>query len=106
MPTYLLQVSYSPEGAKGVLKEGGTSRRELVRNLVEAGGGKLIAFYYAFGEADAYVIAEMPSNSAVTALSLNVSAAGAASLRTTVLISPEEVDEARNIQVNYRPPGG
>ena len=106
MPKYLLQVRYTTQGAQGLLKEGGSSRRDLVKNLTEAAGGKLEAFYYAFGEDDVIVIAEFPDNTTAMAVSLNVSASGGASIRTTQLLEPEEIDAATKISVAYRPPGG
>ena len=106
MPKYLLQVRYTTQGAQGLLKEGGSSRRDLVKNLTEAAGGKLEAFYFAFGEDDVIVIAEFPDNTTATAVSLNVSASGGASIRTTQLLEPEEIDAATKISVAYRAPGG
>jgi uncharacterized protein with GYD domain len=106
MPKYLWQASYAAEGAKGLLREGGSKRRAEVQQAVERAGGHLEAFYYAFGDADAYVIADLPDAATAAAVSLAVNAAGAVNLRTTVLLSPEEMDEAARKQVGYRPPGG
>jgi uncharacterized protein with GYD domain len=105
MPKYLFQANYVGEGIKGLLKEGGTSRRAAVEKAVKSLGGALEAFYYAFGETDAYVIAELPDNATTAALSLTVSASGAAVVKTTVLMTPEEVDEAAKKTPSYRPPG-
>ena len=104
MPKYLYQVSYTQEGLKGLLKEGGSQRREAVENMVTALGGSLEVFYYAFGDADLYFIVDMPDDTSVTAASLTVGASGAASIKTTVLIPPETVDDATGKAVNYRPP--
>ena len=104
MPKYLYQVSYTQEGLKGLLNEGGSQRREAVENMVTAMGGSLEVFYYAFGDADLYFIVDMPDDASVTAASLTVGASGAASIRTTVLIPPETVDDATGKAVNYRPP--
>lgn len=107
MPKYLSIASFSQEGLKGTLKEGGTKRRDAVGRAIESLGGKLEAFYYAFGEDDAYVIAEMPDNVAAAATSVTVAASGATSkIRTVVLITPEEMDEVSKRQIAYRPPGG
>jgi len=105
MSKYLWHVSYTPEGMKGVLKEGGTSRREMVEKLAANMGGTIESFHFAFGESDAYIIGDFPSNVDVAALAMNVAAAGAVSLKTTVLLTPEEVDEATKKTVDYRPPG-
>ncbi len=105
MPKYLWQVSYTIEGAKGLLKEGGTSRRETVSHLVEHLGGTIEAFYYQFGTDDVLVIADMPNEATAAAVSLNVGASGAAHINTTVLLAPEVIDEAAHTSVGYRPPG-
>ena len=105
MPKYLLQASYTKEGLEGLIKEGGSNRREAVSQAVEGLGGTLEAFYYAFGETDAFAIADLPDNVSGAAVSLVVSVAGTAKLKMTVLITPEEVDEATKRTVNYRPPG-
>ena len=105
MPKYLFQASYTEAGLKGLLKEGGSSRREAVKQTVEALGGTLEAFYYAFGDADVLGIADLPDNVSSSAFSLTASAAGTATIKTTVLMTPEEVDEATKKSVAYRPPG-
>lgn len=105
MAKYLWQVSYTTQGVQGILKEGGTSRRDLVKNITEAAGGKLEAFYYTFGEDDVIVIAELPDNATAAAVSLNVGASGAAEIRTTTLLEPEDIDAATKISVAYRAPG-
>ncbi len=105
MAKYLLKASYSPEGAKGILKEGGTARASFVESLVESVGGKLEGFYFAFGDTDAYVIADLPDASTAAALSLSVSGSGAVSTTTVVLLTPEELDQAASKTVDYRPPG-
>ena len=46
MPKYLVSVSYSAEGAKGVRQDGGTKRREVAGHAVESVGGKIEAFYF------------------------------------------------------------
>ena len=105
MARYLWQVSYTADGVKGVLSEGGTSRRSMVQQLVEGLGGRVDTFDFAFGADDVYVIAELPDNVTAAAIGLTVAAAGAASIKTVVLISPEEVDEATKKSVGYRAPG-
>ena len=105
MPTYLWQASYSVDGTKGLLKDGGSKRRAAVQQMIEKAGGKLQAFYFAFGEADVYGIAEFPDQATAAAVSLAVNATGAVHLRTTALITPEELDTAAQKSVTYRPPG-
>lgn len=105
MPKYLAQCNYVGEGLKGLLKEGGSNRRAVVEKLIESAGGTVDAFYYAFGETDLFVIADLPDNVSMTAVALVVEAAGAITIKTTVLITPEEVDEAVKKNPNYKPPG-
>ena len=105
MPKYLVEVSYSTDGVRGLMKEGGSSRVEMVDKMMANLGGRLESMHFAFGSGDAYVIAELPENSDMAALAMTVGATGAASLKTTVLMSPEEVDAASQKSVDYRAPG-
>ena len=105
MAKYLFEVSYPPEGVKGILKEGGSKRRHVVEEAIKANGGKLEAFYFAFGKYDAYLIIDVPDNVSVAATTMVVNASGGASVRTTVLLTPEEIDQAAKKTVNYTPPG-
>jgi uncharacterized protein with GYD domain len=105
MPRYLFQGSYSREGAQGLLREGGTRRRAAVEALMQSLGGRLEAFYYAFGETDLFMIVELPDHSAAASASLTVAAAGAGQWRTTVLLTAEEMDSAATSGGSYRAPG-
>lgn len=105
MSKYLYQASYTLDGVRGLLKEGGSSRRTTIEQAVKGMGGTLEAFYFAFGDDDVYVIADLPDEATATALSLTISATGAVNLKTTVLIAPETVDQAAKKTVGYRPPG-
>ena len=105
MPHYLITASYSPDGIKGVLKNGGTARADAVKKAMEALGGSMHSFHFAFGGDDAYVLVEAPDNIAIAALSLAVSATGLAATKTITLLTPAEIDEAARRQVSYTPPG-
>jgi uncharacterized protein with GYD domain len=105
MPKYLFEAFYTQEGVKGVQAAGGTSRREAIAAAVESLGGSLESFYFAFGPADVYTVVELPGNEAATAVALAVNSTGAVSVRTVVLVTPEEVDAAAKQSVAYRPPG-
>jgi uncharacterized protein with GYD domain len=105
MPKYLVQASYTTEGVKGILKSGGSARRSAVKEMLERLDGRLEAFYYAFGEDDAFVIFDAPDNASVAAVTMAVGASGAARTKTTVLLTPEEIDQAARKNVGYRPPG-
>ncbi len=105
MAKYLIEANYVGDGVKGLLKEGGTSRRTAVEEAAKTVGGSVDAFYYAFGETDAYVIIDVPDNVTAAGLALTVAASGTVTLRTTVLIAPEDVDRAVKASPSYRPPG-
>jgi uncharacterized protein with GYD domain len=106
MPKFLITANYSPEGVEGVKSKGGSSRRDAVAATVEGLGGKLESFYFGFGEYDAYVTVDLPDNEAAAAVALTVNSAGGATAKTTVLLTPEEVDAAAERSVAYTPPGG
>jgi uncharacterized protein with GYD domain len=105
MAKYLAHATYTIEGLKGLLKDGGSKRREAVEQLAKSLGGKLESFYYAFGETDLFVIFDLPDNVSATAGSMIVNASGSAKAKMTVLLTPEEVDQATKKSVNYLPPG-
>jgi uncharacterized protein with GYD domain len=105
MAKYLFQASYTATGAKGLAKEGGSSRRDRVERMLESMGGRLESFYYAFGDTDVYGIGELPGNVAAAAVSLAINSSGAVSNRLVVLLSAEEMDEAAKKSVTYQPPG-
>lgn len=105
MARYLIAASYTAEGIQGVIKTGGSARRDAVAKTVADLGGRLESFDFAFGETDAYVIVELPDNVSAAAVGLAVSSTGLASTRTIVLLTPEEIDRAAATQVSYRPPG-
>jgi uncharacterized protein with GYD domain len=105
MPKYLLQVNYTSEGAKGLLKEGGSERRAAAQRAAESLGGRIESMHFAFGKTDAYVVCEMPDNASIAAITLALAASGAATARTTVLLTAEEMDQAARKSPAYRPPG-
>ena len=105
MTHYLFRANYTQTGIQGVLKEGAASRLKAVGDLVASVGGRVETAYWAFGDDDFIMIAEMPSNAAAAAVATRVSATGTSAVSTTVLLSAAEVDEARGLQVSYRPPG-
>jgi uncharacterized protein with GYD domain len=105
MPKYLLEARYTIDGAKGLMRDGGTKRRAAAEAALKSVGAKVEAFYFAFGDNDAVVIADAPDNVSMTAASLAINASGAVTLKTTVLQTPEEVDQAVKKPVSYTPPG-
>jgi uncharacterized protein with GYD domain len=105
MAKFLFLTNYTPEGAKGLVKEGAASRRQVLDAMAKGLGGRIESFYFALGDIDAIVIADLPDMAAATAIAVAVNQSGAARVRTTVLLSAEEMDQAAKRPVNYRPPG-
>ena len=104
MPRCHFVGNYSPLGSKGVLAAGGTARRTAIETMVSDLGGRVETFDFAFGSDDVYTIVELPDARTATAIALTVNGSGAISLRTVVLMTPEEVDAAGQVQPNYQPP--
>ena len=105
MAKYLVKASYSAEGAKGVQSGGGSTRRDAVARMAEGLGGTLESFYFAFGDTDAYVVLDLPDNQSAAAASMAVTATGGVTSEIVVLLSPEDIDAAARLSVDYRPPG-
>ena len=105
MPKYLLRASYTVEGIKGLTKDGGTKRHAAARRLIESLGGTLEAFYFAFGETDIIGIADLPDNASAAATSLTIGGSGAVAGSLTVLLTPEDIDQAVMKAGSYTPPG-
>lgn len=105
MPKYLLQVSYTAEGSKGLLKEGGSKRRQAADQAVKSAGGTIESFYFAFGDTDALVIADAPDHASMAAAALAINSSGLVRTKTTILLTPEDLDQAAKKSVSYRGPG-
>ena len=105
MAKYMIQASYTTEGARGLLKDGGAKRQAAIQKLLESLGGKLEALYFSFGEQDAIVIADLPDNQAAAASSMVVAASGGARTKTTALLTVSDIDQAVHRSTNYTPPG-
>jgi uncharacterized protein with GYD domain len=105
MPKYLLEVDYTAAGNAGLVKDGGTARQKAVDSMVKSLGGKVESFYFTFGIRDAIVIVELPDNATAAAISIAVSSTGSASYKTTLLLTPAELDAASEKTVIYTPPG-
>jgi uncharacterized protein with GYD domain len=105
MPKYLIQSSYTSEGINGLVGDSASGRRADVQAAVKAVGGKVEAFYYAFGADDTIVILDLPDNVTAAALALTTSATGTVRVRTTPLLTVEDVDKALEIKMRYRAPG-
>lgn len=106
MAKYLVQAKYQESGLKGLLKEGGSARKAVVEKLLDSMGGTIEAYYYAFGDTDLFIIVDVPDNATAAAISMLVSATGAATNKVTVLLTPQEIDAASKKTGTYTPPGG
>jgi uncharacterized protein with GYD domain len=105
MPKYLLEVNYTLDGVRGVVAKGGSARKAAAQAAAKSVGGKLDVFFFAFGGTDVFTIADLPDNGAAAALALAVTAGGGATVRTVVLLTPDEIDSATQKAVKYSPPG-
>ena len=105
MPKYLITANYTAEGMAGVRAAGAKSRVDAVSTMLEAMGGKLESFYFAFGDTDVFAIAEAPDDEAVAAVAIAINASGMVSISTTKLLSVDQIDEALRRTVDYQPPG-
>jgi uncharacterized protein with GYD domain len=105
MPKFLIEATYNVEGARGLMKDGGSKRREAAKEAIKSVGGKMESFYFAFGGTDAFVIFDAPDNVSAAAASAAINASGSVQSRTVVLLTPEEMDEAVKKNVKYRAPG-
>jgi len=105
MPRYLIEGSYTTDGTKGLLQEGGSRRRDTVTKLIEGMGGSVEAFYYTFGDRDVIVIYSVPDETTALALSMAVNQSGKVRLTTHPLLTAEDVDRAAKQTVGYRAPG-
>ena len=105
MTKFLIRASYTADGVKGLLKDGGTERKKAVEKMINGLGGKLEAFYYGFGCYDVYAIGELPDEVSVAAFSFVINATGLVNLSTVILLDPAEIDKAVKKSVNYRSPG-
>jgi uncharacterized protein with GYD domain len=105
MPRYMYIANYAPEGAKAVLSGGGSARVTAIEKMLSDVGGRLESLHFAFGGDDVYAIGELPDNKTAAAVALTINSSGLTNVRTVVLMTPEEVDAAGKVQVNYRAPG-
>lgn len=105
MKKYLIKGSYNSDGLKGLMEEGGSGRRSAIEKMLGQVGGKVESFYYAFGETDVYVIAEMPNDISAAGIALTVNASGLVKITMTALLSATDIDAASKVSVGYRAPG-
>ena len=105
MAKYLIRGSYTAEGTKGLIKDGGSGRKAAVERALQAMGGSVDAFYYAFGDTDIYIIVDIPDVVSATALSVVANSSGAVTAKITPLITVEQMDAACKMPSAYTAPG-
>jgi len=107
MPKYLVEGRYTSDGLRGLAREGASRRRRDIVKTIESAGGKLEALYFAFGDADFYIIADVPDNISAAALSVVANESGFVTSKIIVLMTADEMDEAINkaMTVHFLPPG-
>jgi uncharacterized protein with GYD domain len=105
MSKYLFEANYVGDGIKGLMREGGTKRRDAVVEALKSVGGSLESFYYAFGETDVIGVFDIPDQANAVALSLMINSTGAVNLHLKPLMSAEDLDEAAKKTPSYRAPG-
>ena len=105
LPKYMVELSYTAAGSAGVFKDGGSKRRAEAEKLVQSLGGTVECVYFAFGDVDLFAICDLPDNVSAATLALATAGSGAITGKTTVLLTPEEIDAATAKSVSYTPPG-
>jgi len=105
MPKYMVQASYTAAGVQGLLKDSATGRKKAIETALTALGGALESIYYCFGDDDVVIVADLPDNITAASLAINVAATGLVRIRTTPLLTIEEVDKALGGKVAYKGPG-
>jgi uncharacterized protein with GYD domain len=105
MPKYMITASYTTKGLEGVRAAGAKSRVDAVSAMLEAVGGHLDSFHFAFGDADVFAMVDLPDDEAAAAVAIAINSSGAVSIHTTKLLTVEQVDDALRRAVDYQPPG-
>src|SRR3990170_2344973 len=104
MPKYMFKASLTGEGIAGVMKEGGTARHAVIRDSVERLGGTLEGFYFAFGPDDVIIICDPADDETAAGFAMETSSSGRVAVATTVLLTPEQIDRAREKHSGWRAP--
>ena len=71
MAVYMIQASYT-SGAWGRLVQRPEDRMEALKPVIERLGGKLLDWYYSFGEYDVMLLIDVPDNVRAAAASMRV----------------------------------
>jgi uncharacterized protein with GYD domain len=105
MPKYLVEGSYTDEGLKGLIKDKATGRAAAIQKAAQSLGGKLDDIYYTFGNSDVILILDLPDNATAAGFAINAASTGLVRVKTTPLLTVEDVDNAVGKNVQYRAPG-
>jgi uncharacterized protein with GYD domain len=105
MGKYLFQGTYTEQGVKGLLKDGGSGRVRAVEQMAASVGATVECYYFAHGSDDFFLVMDLPDTITAVALALIVNATGTLKVRSTPLITPQELDRATQISASYRAPG-
>ncbi|MGH2483243.1 MAG: GYD domain-containing protein [Candidatus Limnocylindria bacterium] len=105
MAKYLFIGRYTADGAKGILREGGSGRINAARQVVESVGGTVESLYWGFGKDDWYATVDLPSHAAAAAISLTIGGSGTSNVRSIPLMTAEDIDAATKLSPSFRPPG-
>ena len=105
MAKYLTIATYTAEGLKGLMAKGGTARVDAAKKFVASAGGSLESYYFALGADDAYIVCDLPDNTAAAATAIAAAATGMVVNRMVPLLTAEEVDRAAAAKLSFDPPG-
>ena len=107
MPKYLVEGRYTSDGLKGLAREGSSRRRADIARTIESAGGKMESLYFAFGDADFYIILDVPDNVSAAALSVVANQSGFVKSKIIVLMTADEMDQAikKITTIEFLPPG-
>ena len=107
MPKYLVEGRYTSDGLKGLAHEGSSRRRADIARTIESAGGKMDSLYFAFGDADFYIILDVPDNVSAAALSVVANQSGFVTSKIIVLLTADEMDQAikKTATIEFLPPG-
>jgi uncharacterized protein with GYD domain len=105
MPKYLVEGSYTDEGLKGLIKDKASGRAAAVQKAAQSLGGRLDEIYYTFGDKDVILILDLPDNVTVASFAITAASTGLVRVKTTPLLTVEDVDNAVCKNVQERGPG-
>ena len=106
MSKYFLTGNYTVEGTKGLIKDGGTSRKEAAAKTAASLDGSLESFHFSAVSPNFFILLNLPNKIAAAAFGATVTASGAVEISECVeVLTPAEMDEAAKKMPSYRAPG-